>query len=425
MNLTTKIRAGALQFVLFIGVVIALLLLAFITLSHTHTFFGKKTDLFISTIKQADLGLQYAINNTLPLNDTVVLDFNPESEIMVKAVKSYWGVYENYTVISSFNKNKFTRYSLVGQATSAEDPALYLKDVNRPLIIVGNSKIKGNVFLPKQGIRTGNISGNSYNRQQLFYGKQLASKSSLPSIKSEIRDNLFELLSGSSFYNLKETVSIKEGEELQNSFGGNVKLIVGENIQLMNVRLTGNIVVRASRKIVVDASSQLQDVILVAPEIVIKNGVNGVMQAIASKQIIVGENCNLTYPSTIVVDDKSLGNQNLEKDIRSNIIIGKHTTIQGIVMYLGAKNEQFKVPHIAVKDNAIVTGEVYCEKNLELKGRVYGSVITAGFVAVENGSIYQNHLYNGQIDRVQLTKQYVGLQYDAQEIRKSVSKWLY
>jgi hypothetical protein len=68
---------------------------------------------------------------------------------------------------------------------------------------------------------------------------------------------------------------------------------------------------------------------------------------------------------------------------------------------------------------------VYCTKNLELNGRVRGNVTTDGFIALENGSIYQNHLYNGIINSKDLAKSYAGLLLASREQNKKVIKWLY
>ena len=56
MKAPIKIRAGALQFVLFIGAIIAILLFAFVLISYTHSFFGKKTDLMVDVIQGTEYG---------------------------------------------------------------------------------------------------------------------------------------------------------------------------------------------------------------------------------------------------------------------------------------------------------------------------------------------------------------------------------
>ena len=78
---------------------------------------------------------------------------------------------------------------------------------------------------------------------------------------------------------------------------------------------------------------------------------------------------------------------------------------------------------LSIDVNAKVLGEVYCDKNLALKGAVFGSVYTSNFIAKEFGSIYQNHLYNTTISQPDLAKQYVGLPFD--NTISKVAKWLY
>ena len=52
MKRLKKIKAGALQFVLFIGALIAVLLFSFLLLSHLQNLFGKKTAVSISVIRE-------------------------------------------------------------------------------------------------------------------------------------------------------------------------------------------------------------------------------------------------------------------------------------------------------------------------------------------------------------------------------------
>ncbi|WP_047415852.1 hypothetical protein [Cellulophaga sp. Hel_I_12] len=424
MKWNLKLKAGALQFVLFIGVVIAILLLTFVTLSYTHSFFGKKTDLLIQTIKKTDLGLAYAMQQDLVLNDTLPLKLGIDDPIETKVIKNYWGIFEKYTVVASFQKSKFTKTALVGAEYLKDSPALYLKDINRPMVIAGNTKIVGDAFLPKQGIRTGNISGNSYFQKQLLYGQQKISISELPKLDAKLQENLNKLTSSQS-YGVGEAISLPNGTEFALSFHQETQFVYGDVISLSNLKLTGNIIINASRKIIVQESAILQDVILIAPEIIIKDKVLGTFQAIASKTIEVGKNCQLNYPSALVVNSKNESQGANPNQQNANISIEQNTTVSGVVLYLGSATDQQFYPQIKIDDMVTIIGELYCEEALELKGEVLGSVTTAMFMALENGSIYKNHLYNGQINAPLLSNEYVGLLYDENRNKKKVSKWLY
>ncbi len=426
MKWTLKIKAGALQFVLFIGVVIALLLLTFVALSHAHSLFGKKTELLVETVKQSNLGLDYAMKTQMVLNDTLPLPTPLKNQIEVKGIKEYWGIFEKYTIVSSFRKNRFTKSALVGKSNLGNSSALYLKDNKRPMIIVGKARITGDAFLPENGIRPGNISGNSFYGKTLVNGRKLQSNSQLPKLDLELRNHIANLLRNAPSSAFEEVGRLPNGTLIQNSFKSPTKIIQGDVINLSGVSLTGNIIVRAYRRIIVDASSNLKDIILLAPEIKIKNNVIGTFQAFASESISVGKKCTLMYPSALVVyQEKAFTKNNSTRTTTPNLSADSNTTIKGVLAYFGTKNEKQFSPQIAINSNVTIWGSIYCEENLELKGRVMGNVITNAFIAMERGSIYQNHLFNGQINSLLLPEQYVGLLMADQNGTKAICKWLY
>ena len=302
---------------------------------------------------------------------------------------------------------------------------MYLKENNKPLVLVGNTKIQGVAFLPKRGIKSGNISGHSYYGDRLIYGSTRLS-TNFPKLLSETlkhikidNSNIVEVQDANQFLD----ISISRAH--QNSFFKPLQVIFSNtDIELSNIELTGHILVQSKTKISVDASSTLKDVVLIAPEIEIKDNVTGTFQAFASETINVGKSCKLEYPSALVLNER---NRTVENDtlqsIDHTIAIDKGSKIKGIVVFLrGSKPNNYKA-QIVIDENVTITGEVYCEQNLELKGDVFGSVFTNNFVASQSGSIYQNHIYNGTIIVNNLPQEYVGL--PMENSKKGVLKWLY
>ena len=420
-----RIKAGALQFVLFIGVVIAVLLFTFVMLSHTHSFFGKKTKVLINTVKQTDLALDYAMKSSMVFNDSVPIDLDLDTHTKLQAIKEYWGIYEKYTVTAKTKKNTFTKIALVGSNTEKDFPALFVKENQRPLIIVGKTKITGDAYIPKQGIRPGNIAGHSYNKSSLIFGNTRTSATVLPKIASTLKTSIVNTSSNTFKTTNNIPVSLENNSTLSNSFKEPTKYIYGAVINLSGVSLTGNIIVQASEKISVDASAKLQDILLIAPEIEFKNNAEATLQAFASRSIKVGKNCTLHYPSALVVHKKEKHQKNTNTRIPPSISINANTTIKGVVLYLDDSKEQQFNSHVKIDTNALIIGELYCTQNLEHKGAVMGSVTTNNFVALENGSIYQNHLYNGIINSDKLSSKYAGLLLEHKKTAKAISKWLY
>ncbi len=430
MKFTSKIKAGALQFVLFIGAVVAVLLMAFMLLSHTHALFDKKTDVVISVIKGVDFGINSSLNKPIVLGEQVAIKDENDLALEINVRREFWGIFEIRSARSAHKNTSMIKTALVGGKDVDGMPALYVRDKQRRVIIAGNSSITGTTFLPKQGIKMGNIHGNSYHRNQLVYGKKLQSKATLPQLGRDLQMQLNQL-ARVDYVPQGEMVSMTRNIVLKNSFQAPTKIIRDRVVHLKDMQLIGNIIISASDKIIVEASAQLNDVVLLAPKIIIKDWVKGYFQAIASESITVGKKCLLSYPTALVMNKKGppgpSKNTNAQHQFtnKPSIYIDSYTEIWGVVMALEDSEERQFIPQIKIDDNAKVVGEVYCTKNLELKGRVNGSVTTDAFVALENGSVYQNHLYNGTINSTHLPRAYVGLLSQKGERSKKIMKWLY
>ncbi len=423
-----KLKAGALQLTLFIVVVIALLLSAFILLVHTHKKFQVQTDFLIETVRNTDKGFDYAFQNRVPLNDTLQIQLTEEPNRIVKIHRGYWGVFEKITSVSQIKNKQFTKTALIG-AKQIENirTALYVQDNNKPLVVVGKTKIEGVAYIPKQGVKSGTISGQSYYGSQLIYG-QTKTSSTLPKVASEIISQIKSLENQISEIPQSKFIKFDHSKSYKNSFNNPMQVVFSNNdINLNSIHLTGHILIQSKTRIVVEATSVLKDVVLIAPEIEINSNVKGYFQAIASKSIRVGSNVQLEYPSALVLNEKQLGyqqgainNNHLET---SSIYIEENAVIKGLVLFFGEeKPNNYKV-QVELKENATLYGELYCNQNTELKGTVYGTVFSNNFIAYQFGSVYQNHIYNGNIIINKLPEEYVGLLFI--DSKKGILKWLY
>ncbi len=423
MRWNKKIKAGALQFVLFTGAIIAILLMSFVLISHTHNLFHKKTDLLVTLIKVSESGIMSSLEKQLPLGGTTDLKDQSDINAQITIKRNYWGIFEKRSATAQHGKNVFTKIALIGSDQN-EMAALYLRDKQRPLVIAGDAKITGTAFLPEQGIKMGNIYGNSYHRPRLVYGEQKKSHSWLPKLNYELQRQLSEI-TGSTSEPYGEELTYTPNMTVQNSFDSPTKVLKGHTIRLEGTKLAGNIIVWAQQKIIVEQNSYLQDVLLLAPEIVIKDWVKGYFQAIAGERITVGKKCELSYPTALVVHSTRENSEKKEEQPIPNIYVDSYSEIKGVVAFLSTEEEQKHFPQIKIDDNAKVIGELFCSENLELKGRVTGTVTTAAFIALENGSIYMNHLYNGKINSTNLSRAYSGLLMGDLSRSKKIMKWLY
>ena len=277
--------------------------------------------------------------------------------------------------------------------------------------------------MPEQGIRPGNIAGNAYVGSSLVYGKILRSYSKLPALYPALVNHIKTLCVYPSVSG--KPIPFKKNTRYENSFAQPTVNITGNHIRLSETQIIGNIKVLAAQEIVIAASTLLTDVILMAPKITIEDGVTGNFQAFASKQITVGRNCQLDYPSALVLIPDPVYSDTEHQNAYPQLDIAERSIVKGVVLYQNNTKERSNMPQLRVAHEGTVMGQVYCEGNLELRGMVQGAVYTHGFMAVANGSFYQNHLFNGQISLPQLVPEFVGLEFQNIETPKAIAKWLY
>jgi len=415
-----KLKAGALQLTLFIAVVIALILAGFILLVHTHKRFNIQTDYIIETSQNTNKGINQALINTIPLGDSI--NIKNEDNKTLKVHREFWGVFEKIASVATIKKNKLKRVVLIGAIQPEKNRiALYVQDNNKPLVVVGNTKIEGTAYLSGRGVKPGTISGQSYYGSQLIYGATRRA-SILPKLLKETRTQLKSL--SNSFVNIgpNQFLTLENGKTFSNSFLKPVQLVYSNSeITLSNINVTGNIVIQSNSKIVVNPTAILKDIILIAPEIDIRDSVKGNFQAIASKNINVSKNVVLEYPSALVLNETDMLQTSVST--KSNIMVNDFSIIRGVILFSSQSKVNNYTSQIEITENAKVIGEVYCTENIELKGTVYGSVFTNNFIAKQSGSIYQNHIYNGTISVSELPEEYVGLSFN--NSKKVVLKWLY
>ncbi len=422
MYLLKKLKAGALQYVLAISVIIALVLFAFISL----VFLQQRLQVKNSFYKQSVLNVQYGFglltNLQLQYNEIKELQVSENVQEKTSFLKQHWGVFDVATITSIVKKEHFKKTAILGNQNNKRD-ALYLKENNTPLVLVGDTKIIGNLSLPKQGVKRGNIAGTSFNGNQLYYGLKKTSTKTLPTVANL---NYLENLLRSNFITDKTAFfELSDGLKKQQSFTKPTHVYSSNgNLSLTNIELKGNIILYSNYKIVVNSSATLEDIILIAPEVEIKSNVKGNFQVFASKNISVRKNCELLYPSALVLINKKQLKSNTQKE-ELLINIGENSTIKGIVLFKqeNTKNSMSFNSQIIISKGSTVTGEVYCNQNLELLGSVFGSVYTNNFITKQFGSVYVNHIFNGIINSSKLPKQYCGISFNNSNL--NVAKWVY
>ncbi|MCL9806429.1 polymer-forming cytoskeletal protein [Flavobacterium amniphilum] len=403
------------------AVLIALLLSGLILYAYTLGYFKKQSKASIENVQLANNVFASLLHQEKLSADTVKIKLSGE-DFLSESYLSQWGCFQKAFVRMENRKKVFEKVALFSSIFNANSsPTLCLKETYNPLTVVGQTKLQGNVFLPSQGIKPGYINGNSYYGGQLVYGPVKVNGPKLPELNVEFLNEL----KGNYKKNEQSVESIgnlNQGTNF-NSFRKATRILYSDaEIVLDNVSLTGNFILKSGIMIRVRSSAKLKDVILVAPIVIIDDNTKGSFQVAASQAIEVGRGAKLEYPSALMLfDEKMTSDANTAE---STIKLSENAVVNGNICFLRQYEQMsnFKT-NILFEKGVTVTGQVYCNGNLEIRGKVSGAVFVNQFVVNEAGSVFVNHINNGVIENVNIPIMYSGLLFEKQ--KKGVVKWLY
>lgn len=427
-----KLPSGAMQFIVFVSVLVALLLAALLLLTYTHKHFIEQSRNAINTISLGNSGIRMLIKaENLQTNDTVAQAL--PDDLLGQSLStnlSTWGIFEKAYAKATLKKKEFRTVALLGTGIpTKERAALYLAEHFIPLAVVGTTRIEGKAILPQQGVRPGNIRGIGYYGKELIFGQTTVSSDSLPKLKYD-----YKVIAGSYLtIEYESNFRLEKNKKITISFLKPTAYYMSPGkIVLEDISITGNVLIHSDTEIVVRKTAALHDIIIVAPKVVLEDGVKGNFQVFADTSIVVGNGCSLNYPSALILLQKekspaSPGTDMLyaSNDFTNQIYIGKGSSVKGTALFLSSGPEERNYrPHIILDENSKFGGEIYCAGNLELKACIIaGSVYANYLVANEGGTIFVNHIMNATLQSEKLPESYGGLLFANSD--KTVMKWLY
>ncbi len=319
-----------------------------------------------------------------------VIDLYGDQQDSILIARYPWGLYSVAYAAATYpflsGKDTLSRAFFLGEKRDPQlQASLYLVDNNTPLALVGNTKIKGPVFLPKAGVKRGYIAGEGYTGTELIYGDIQHSRKSLPNLKAKRLEQLYPYFDRWSFGGFT-------GSKLQQSYLDSTIYLGGEDLILEEISLRGNIIIVAQSSIIIRSSADLEDVLLFAPKITFEPGFVGQVQAFASDQMLVGEGSYFGYPSVLSLLPNNATEERKVLDIRAG------SEVNGMVL-LYQKEASRQEPMVRIREESLVQGQVWAEGYVDLNGgKVHGNLVCKGFWLATGSSTYTNHVRNGLID---------------------------
>ena len=415
-----SLKGGSLAYAIFLALMVAIICSSMILLMYMNRSYFYKMDQFSRVKDDVYSGLAYLKSlDQSHLSRVHAAPMDNAKSIWMR--KSVWGAYEVIAAQSSRGNISLKKAALIGYNNEwLGDVALWLTDNNQKLKLSGNARIKGNCFLPKRGVGAAFVEGQHFTGNKLIQGLTKYSTANTPKLRTNYPDYWnnhlkFKRVYGDSVVEMESLV-----KEFERSFVSSTLLAFSDKeIVLDNRSLSGNIIIQSSRAIIVDSSSWLNQVTLVAPVIRVRSNVKGGMHLVATESIIIDEGAVLNPPSSIIIlNDPS------DKAITGICELKTHSSFSGTIINLAGQRHASNKSNLRIEKDALVKGIVYCLGNLELRGTVKGTVIANKLFLKTPTGVYENHLLNGKILRTGLVKQFPTIKIEDTTNKALVATWL-
>jgi hypothetical protein len=419
------LKAGSLLYAIFISLLITSIASAFVLFAFYQRLHVQQLDGRVRALSHLESAMAYLQTDEREESWTVQRQLFEEDEHSLLSMSSRpWGLFRLVCVKSHFKQDTFRKASLLGYpyALTEAATALYLADRNQPLSLAGEARLIGDAYLSIRGLKRAYIEGRSYSGKTTLEGIQRKSTPVLPLTDAVLEANLKKLLQPGIPY-LADTIQYYSEAQDEGVFDIRrsahrpiLGIYAAEAVYSYSGILSGPILLKSDKEIIVGSDLQSDHLLLVAPKITIEAGFKGHIQAIASDTIIVGSNVELFYPSTLAL---------LSENKQALLSLGSHSKLGGEMVLLGDPNK-VRAGLLSIQEGARVSGNVFSAKAIELKGEVWGSVQTEKFYLKTRSSVYENHLMDGVIDRTKLPTAYVGsgLLPEWTENTKKIISWL-
>ena len=344
--------------------------------------------------------------------------FGSEKDSIV-VQKKPWGIFDIGTVRAFAQRDTiYKAFSIAGAVDSAKWAALYIADDDRPISPSGKNRIEGTAFLPKAGIQTAYVDNKAYegDKRLVIGGKKISDKT-LPVLDAD-RLSLLD-----SYFQQKGD-SRNPGDSISISYLKPTKTLdfKKQAYTLSNIRLKGNLVLRSDTTLTIDSSAKLDNILVFAPAIIVKEGFKGNCQLFATDSISVAKDCHFNYPSCLGIIRSKTG----KFSPQAKITVGEASTISGTV-FTWEKTPGALKPVIRISKKDTISGQIYSQDGLSLKDGcvVYGSLYTQRFLYQNSFTLYENYLINAELNSRGLSPYYLGSgMLPAVSKKKKILQWL-
>jgi hypothetical protein len=410
--LVVRVKGGMLSLVLSISLIIVFIAAALISLAFYFRVLNYDLDTDNKLSRNSFSGVHYLLSlyPQFP-KQHLAIDLFDQGVDSVDLFVEPWGIFHiGYAKAFSKRRSEELCFIIGNKPDLTGTAALYLADENKPLQLAGQSVLTGHAFLPKAGIRKAYIKSKPLRAGKLMEGRMMESQAQLPELDPAIQQQLSLLLT--SPYLNDSSITLDQSVIVRRFVQPSLIFHSDEEIVLRN-KISGKVVIHSTKAVYIASSAVLENVVVIAPEIVIQNQFQGALQAFASDTLIVEDDVTLKFPSVVGL----VGKQNSYMDIRRNV------TMEGLVISCNPDLQGAGI--VSIGQGTRILGQVYANGSLIHQGNVHGNVMCRRLLANLPSGTFENHLIDATIDnRLVAQEDFLGIGIISSETGVGVLKWL-
>lgn len=413
-TLLIKTRAYLMVYVLLITLIISLIASFFLfriyqfnqinLKSRTHSKLSRNNNNLFSIV----LNKHFEDEEDLIALNQISFEENIQSEVNIEN----WGVFKRIKVSSKSKLDSICEIALIGMNDYPYKKAcLYLSDNNLPLNISGNTLLKGDVYIPKSGIRRALINGQLYKRDQNVYGRIFHSQNTLPPLDTFQLDYYLN-------YDFRDDFEeIEMQDSINHSFYKQSKVINCNSLySLSDKTIRGNVILYSFDTLRIQNSSTIEDAIVVAPFVFLEENTSFSGQIITNSGIYISRNCELNFPSTLILRRGT--------NSKAQIFIGTGVDFNGTIV---ANQFDYKSSATILKgeENSILKGFVYSKGMTDIQSEVHGTLMAQNLQYKMKDNLYRGYLVNVSLDALRMEEYYSIPEIFNYTAKRNIVKWMY
>ncbi len=245
------------------------------------------------------------------------------------------------------------------------------------LHMCGDARVHGRAFVPRAEVRRGHIAGKPLTGHRLIDAVvHSSSEHQITVINADVHRRVRHVM-----------------DELDHASAGHTTAAG----HLNDPGLAQQVVIMSRDTLVIGPACALRNAIIRAPFIRLLGGVRGSVQCFADRGIRVDSAAVLEFPSALCT---VRGPQDARV---APIVIASGAQVQGTVLALDGSIRGKSEPLVVLERGAVLDGELFAQGAADIRGLVHGRAIVGSLCVRTDGSLFGDHLLDGEIGPARTT----------------------